>query len=213
MRPGEPLVRTVEHQLDDAELELVGHLSLELDPDRRELGWIVGAAGHRRQGDHDSGRVCRVVGQAPPALDLFGVAELGRAEVGDQRRAGVAGLGGVVPDRLVGAQEPVHTTKGLTGQPHRRRLLQFTVGLTVLVLRHAGRGVCRRDLLLAHEGGVHGAQVRTGVVHEDRAGLADPIEVFGQQTFAGEIDRIETPRQQGFGRDRSSRPRLRPAGR
>ena len=192
----EALDRPVQYQLHDAEAQLVGLLALQMHAQLGQLGGVRRAAEQVRHGHHHPSRIRRVAGDLAPVVELAGVPQLGGAEVGEQRVAGVAGLVGVAPAGLLGAVGHHHVHEGVAGQHHPRRLVQLAVGQAVAAAGHAGAGGVLVDAAPLHQRRVDGGQVAAGMQYQRGPVAGDRVEMTRHQPFAGEIDGVEAPCQQ-----------------
>ena len=136
---GEALDRTIEHQLDDPELELVGGLSLQIIDNTRQVSRLLGSAEHRRPCHHDASGIRRIIGHLAPGIERVGIVDSGCAEISEQRVAGITSFVGVVPLGLV--RHDGHGDLGHTGpsQHHCRWLLQLTIWCAIGVASNTWR--------------------------------------------------------------------------
>ena len=194
----EALDRSVDEQLDDAELQLVvDGIVTKFD---NLLCQFVGVhrCRERGAGNHDSGWKTRAAGHRFPGVESL-VGERCSAEIGHEGVARVAGREGEVPFCALGGEAGTELLLRGDGQAHGRRFLEFAVWSTVASELDARGRVGLGDLFLSEQCRVDGGEVAAGVLDENRPGLADRIEVVTDEALPGQIDRVEPPGNKGLG--------------
>ena len=167
---------------------------------------MVGEAGVRgRRCQHGPDGERRIGGDLVPHGNPF-VVEAPSAEVGHHSDAAVAGFVGKVPQRRGATHCGAELIAHALGEAHGRWFLELAVWFAVWSKRHA-RGRCVfGDVVDLEHVGVDRRQVAAGMIQIDRSGSAGPIEMVAVESFAVEVQRVDTPGDEhvGFSRARGS---------